>query len=38
MIDMPPVRYARSGSVSIAYQVVGDGQFPGVGAELADPS
>ena len=24
MIDMPPVRYARSGSVSIAYQVTGE--------------
>ena len=25
MIDMPPVRYARSGSISIAYQVTGEG-------------
>lgn len=25
MTDMPPVRYARSGSVSVAYQVTGEG-------------
>jgi hypothetical protein len=26
-MDMPETRYARSGDVSIAYQVVGDGPF-----------
>ncbi|HLA17055.1 MAG TPA: alpha/beta hydrolase, partial [Candidatus Limnocylindrales bacterium] len=25
-MDVPPIRYARSGDVSIAYQVVGDGR------------
>jgi hypothetical protein len=25
VIDIPPVEYARSGDVDIAYQVIGDG-------------
>ena len=27
MIDVPETRYAKSGNVNIAYQVVGDGPF-----------